>query len=528
MNKNLFKTNRASRIPPAEAKNNEGGKAYNMTVQHELAQLALTGCFNSTYYVDAKDQVTRVMGLSHAVSPEFLAKLAVYAREKGYMKDMPAALLGALYARKENDLFKKVFPRVVDNGKMAKNFAQVVRSGAAGRKSFASIAKRSYQDWFKQRPADRLFEDSIGGDVRMADLIRLVHPCPESPTKKALYGYLLGKEHNAEDLPDKVRRFEAFKSGLSKEAPNVNFQFLTGMTLSDEAWKDIAKYATWDVTRRNLNTFARHNVFNKSNGYVDHEMVDHIAKRLRDPALVAKSRVFPYQMYTTCRSITGDVPQKVQLAMQEALDMSALNIPRFENRIYVCPDVSGSMTAPVTGHRKGATTSASCYEVSGLIAACFLKTHEANCKILPFSEGVYVRNFNPRDSIATITREIVSLGGGGTAVSAPIEYINLRERNGTPIDLVVIVSDNESWVDADNSYRCTALMNRWDALRKVHKNAKLVCIDLTPNRTQQSVDRPDILNVAGFSDAVFEMIRGFVAGETSGDHLSQLVMGVEL
>ena len=31
---------------------------------------------------------------------------------------------------------KAVFPRVIDNGKMLRNFVQVVRSGTVGRKSF--------------------------------------------------------------------------------------------------------------------------------------------------------------------------------------------------------------------------------------------------------------------------------------------------------------------------------------------------------------------------------------------------------
>jgi hypothetical protein len=39
----------------------------------------------------------------------------------------------------------------------------------------------------------------------------------------------------------------------------------------------------------------------------------------------------------------------------------------------------------------------------------------------------------------------------------------------------------------------------------------LVCIDLQPYCTAQAPDRSDILNVAGFSDAAFSVVAGFLA-----------------
>ena len=39
---------------------------------------------------------------------------------------------------------------------------------------------------------------------------------------------------------------------------------------------------------------------------------------------------------------------------------------------------------------------------------------------------------------------------------------------------------------------------------------KLVCIDLQPNSTTQAPERGDILNVGGFSDAVFGVVAAFL------------------
>ena len=42
---------------------------------------------------------------------------------------------------------------------------------------------------------------------------------------------------------------------------------------------------------------------------------------------------------------------------------------------------------------------------------------------------------------------------------------------------------------------------------------KLICIDLQPNHTTQAPERSDILNVGGFSDAVFEVMSAFLTSD---------------
>ena len=56
------------------------------------------------------------------------------------------------------------------------------------------------------------------------------------------------------------------------------------------------------------------------------------------------------------------------------------------------------------------------------------------------------------------------------------------------------------------------MMAEWEKLKARNPKAKLVCIDIVPNTSAQAPDRKDILNIAGFSDQVFEIIAGFAAG----------------
>ncbi len=94
---------------------------------------------------------------------------------------------------------------------------------------------------------------------------------------------------------------------------------------------------------------------------------------------------------------------------------------------------------------------------------------------------------------------------------------------------MVFVSDNESWVDAAASRRsATATMQQWERFRARNPQARLVCIDLQPAGTTQAAEREDILNIGGFSDAVFEVTASFAAGELRADHWIGLIEAIKL
>jgi 60 kDa SS-A/Ro ribonucleoprotein len=120
-NKNLFRSWLGRLLPKADAVNAEKAPAYAFPAKHALAQYAATGCLNSTFYASAKQQLAAVLTLASTVDFEFVAKTAVYAREKGAMKDLPAFLSAALSVL-DGALLERVFPRVMNNGKMVRNF----------------------------------------------------------------------------------------------------------------------------------------------------------------------------------------------------------------------------------------------------------------------------------------------------------------------------------------------------------------------------------------------------------------------
>ncbi len=214
--KSLFGSSRGVLTKPADTINEAGGGAYALSAENALAQLATTGCLNATFYSDDKQQLAAVLKFAAMVEPEFLAKVAVYAREKGAMKDMPA-LLCAILASRDGELLEKVFPRVIDSARMLRTFVQIMRSGATGRKSLGSRPKRLVRSWIAARSDEAIFAASVGNDPSLADILKMVHPKPSGPSREALLGYILGRPHDVQALPEVVRAFEAFKSSLSTQ-----------------------------------------------------------------------------------------------------------------------------------------------------------------------------------------------------------------------------------------------------------------------------------------------------------------------
>ena len=58
--------------------------------------------------------------------------------------------------------------------------------------------------------------------------------------------------------------------------------------------------------------------------------------------------------------------------------------------------------------------------------------------------------------------------------------------------------------------------------------AKLICIDIQPYGHTQAQERPDIVNVGGFSDQVFSLIAEVAAGGTQQDHWVRAIAAMQL
>lgn len=504
MNKNLFGT--LPKPNPTDTTNEAGGAAYSLPPHEAMVTLGLTTTFNDSFYTKASDQLTAFRDTAAKCDPSFLAKLAVYSREKGFMKDAPAALLAILAGQRQGALLRQAFPRVVNNGKMLRGFMQAIRSGQLGRKSLGTVPLKLMTKKLVDSTPKWLLRASVGQHPSLRDVLRLVRPKPKDKRQEALFGYFVGAEllpGQVELLPKEIQEYEAFKRAdapANMETPDVPFELLSALKLKPEHWRSMARNAGWHWLRMNLNNLSKYGAF------FDKVFTVSVAAMLRNPEQIKRSRVFPYQLLAAYANTT-EIPDEVRGGLLDAMEVATENVPAIEGKVVVGVDVSGSMKSPITGYRPGATSKVSCVGVAALIAACVLRKNK-EAKLLPFDTVIHDARIEPRDTVTTNAQKLASYGGGGTAVSLPVAW---AQRHMPHADVVIIVSDNMSWADLANPGSAT--MAAWLALRRTSPKVKLVTIDIQATTTSQvDASRNDILRVAGWSDAIWLTIDRWLKG----------------
>ena len=526
-NKNLFNSI-TSRFRRADTVNEAGGAAYKLTAKHALAQLAATGCFNGTFYAQGQDQLTQLIALIEQVDDsKFLAQLAVYSREQAMMKDMPAALLVAL-TKRDPQWMQRVFHRVVDNGRMLRTVFQMIRSGQFGRRSLSSSLQRAFQRWLNEASVGKLLSASIGNNPSLRDVLRLARPTPKDNARRALFGWLTNKPveqwlpATEADLPAEVRLLTAFRQAETAETQvalmdqlHARWDLLADAARGPAVWQAIARHMGPQALRMNLNTLLRHEVFGATGR---NELAAEVAQRLSDAEEIRRSRQFPYQFLAAYLNADAAVPQVIKGALHQAAEVACENVPELAGPVVIGLDVSGSMGSAVTGNRgRGATSKMRCVDVAALFAAAILRRNPSSV-LVPFDDRTHQADVDPQDAILSLSARLARYGGGGTNCSLPLAEANRRKN--VALAGCVLVSDNQSWI-GKGSYGSTGVLTEWEKFVQnqrrlgVYPNPKLVCIDLQPYLNTQAPERADILNIGGFSDAVFQVVSAFLRNDSA-------------
>lgn len=171
-----------------------------------------------------------------------------------------------------------------------------------------------------------------------------------------------------------------------------------------------------------------------------------------------------------------------------------------------------------------------CVDVAALFAAAILRRNPDSV-VVPFDTHAYKAKVDPQDTILSLSERLAKFGGGGTDCSIPLREANTKYRT-RQFAGAVLVSDTESWVYKGRPWvygaqGATGVMTEWKAFVKNQRQLgvqapKLICIDLQPYSSTQAPERDDILNIGGFSDAVFHVVASFL-----GDDDNRFVAEVE-
>jgi 60 kDa SS-A/Ro ribonucleoprotein len=440
-----------------------------------------------------------------------------------------------------------VFDRVVDNGRVLRTLFQMVRSGRFGRKGLSSALQKMFQRWLNYASVEKLLAASIGNDPSLCDVLRLARPTPIDNARRALFGWLTDKPVEKwapathADLPEDVQSLRAFRQAATEtEQVDVlarsrfRWDLLADAAKGPLVWKAIARQMGPQALRMNLNTLLRHDVFKGTFDGLDGEMVEYVAGRLADADEIRRSRQFPYQYLAAYVNAEKEIPSAVKSALGKAAEVACGNVPKLPGPVVIGLDVSGSMRSPVTGYGGlGGTSKVRCVDVAALFAAAILR-QSPDSVIIPFDTAAHRADVRPDEPILDLAARLAKYGGGGTNCSLPLHEADTTYRDRAFAGCV-LVSDMESWVGSGR-HGSTAVMTEWQRFVKNqarlhasdadYRRPMLVCINLQAYGTTQAPERSDILNLGGFSDAVFSVVASFLADDA--DRFVAEVEAIEL
>ena len=446
-----------------------GGQAYSQSNELALVSLLLTSFVNDQFYRNAQSSLEDLRKLSAKVKDkEFVAKAAIFARDRFGMRSITHALAGELTSQLEGaewgkNFYDKVVVRVDDMTEIMSYYLAYKTSKDSPK--FPNALKKGFAKAFDKFDGYQLAKyKGESKDVKLVDLVNIVHPVPTMRNKEALESLIKGELKNTQTWESKLS--QAGQVAESEED-------LT--KLKADVWSEL-------LSTRKLGYFALlknlRNIISQSP-----DSISAACEMLVDERMIKNSRVLPFRFTTAYDEISKLGSSKevrdVLVAINRALDISVCNVPKFDGETLVVMDVSGSMSGRPS-------------EIASLFGAILAKVN--NSDVMTFSTSANYKQYNPMDSVLTI-RDGFKYSGGGTNFRAIFEKANKK------YDRVIILSDMQAWVGYESPTRQFA-----EYKKKFGANPFVYSWDLAGYSTLQFPEQ-NVFALAGFSDRVFDIMK---------------------
>lgn len=443
-----------------------GGDAYKESPKLELISALLTFFVQDQFYRSENKGIGNLVSLMKQVDPLFAAKSAVFARNEFGMRSVSHIVAGELAHNVSGErwlrrFLDKVVHRVDDTMEI---FSYYMNKYG---KPYPSRLKRGLSDALQKFDAYQFAKyRGESRDLSLVDLINLIHAKPHNGNAEVFRKLMAGELKSSGTWETKVS--EAGKSENKKEA-------------KAKAWRDL-------VLERKIGYMAL--LKNLRNILKDSpDIVDEACLMLTDGRLIKKSLVLPFRYDTAMREIMSchiDGQRKVMIALNEALDISCSNVPKFDGKTCVILDESGSMRGKP-------------WDIGSLFAAVLVKSNDAD--LVTFASSARYQAVNPLDSVMTI-KNSMHYSSGGTFLSKALQTLNKK------YDRLVILSDMQSWMESGMwGDSTTSVKSAFANYKRKYKDCSPIVYswDLQGYGTLQFPER-NVFCLAGFSEKVFSLM----------------------
>jgi len=510
--------------------NYEGAKAFAMSAEMELYTAVVTWSLNDSFYEKNEDRMNRLRALMYKCKPEFVGKLAVYARTKMYMRSVPLVLVTELAKlHSGDDLVARVTDSVIGRADEITELLACYelmnkRTGTKKLNRLSKQLQKGLSTAFNRFDEYQFAKYNRDGAIKLRDALFLVHPKAKDELQQVLFNKIVS---NTLETP---YTWETELSALGQ----LNFD-------SDEA-KALAFRAKWEelIDSGKLGYMALlRNLRNIQEAGVSYAHFQKVCATLADPAQVAKAKQFPFRYLAAYRELINPVtkvPVQSMLkkltalmqsnnkgytgelldALEKAVQASAINIKGFDynTRVLLACDVSGSMQTAVSAKSKVLL-----YDV-GLMLAMLLQSRCKNVEVGMFGD-TWKTITVPRGNILGNVQEFYRREGEvGYSTNGFLVIKDILSRK-VKMDKVMLFTDCQLWNSANIADHIHPLWLRYK--QEVAPDAKLYLFDLKGyGQAPLQILRNDVYLVAGWSDKVFEVLAALENGSSALDAINNI------
>lgn len=482
--------------------NYEGEKAFVLTPQLELYTAVATAGLNDQFYEKAADKLQRLTKLIAKNEPEFVAKLAVYAREQMYLRSIPLVLAVELAKLQTgNSVVSKLAARVIQR---ADEITELLAYYATtnDRKDIKKLNKLSKQlqkglaEAFNKFDEYQFAKYNRDAAVKLKDALFLVHPKAKDEAQQALFDKIVKDELKAPytwEVELSVLGQQKFEATKEKEAAVC------------AKWEELifSGKMGYMATLRNLRNILE--------AEVSKEALNKVCEYLGNAKAVTNSKQLPFRFlsaYRELKQLPNGRVGKVLDALEEAVLQSAANIAGYDEntKVVIAADVSGSMQKTISAKSKVQN-----YDI-GLMLAMLLKNRCENVITGMFGDKWKVINVPKKNILGNVDEFHRREGEVGYSTNGYLVVKDLLQREKI-VDKVMLFTDCQLW----NSNNGTeSIADLWKAYKKMAPNAKLYLFDLAGyGNVPLSVERNDVFLIAGWSDKIFDVLRAIEEGSNA-------------
>ncbi len=470
--------------------NRAGGEAFVQNPKMQLASILLTSFAQDQYYRSAKQTFDELVKLLSTVDAQFAAKAGIYARKEMGMRSITHVLAVELAIYISGQSWAKAFYNQIV--KRPDDMLEIAAYYFAnGGEKLPNAMKKGFAKAFDKFDAYQLAKyRGERKSVKLIDLVNLVHPIPTDRNATALEALVAGE----------LKSTDTWEAKLTK----------AGQSATSNADKADRKAAAWKelVLTGKIGYFALlrnlRNIAEQAPG-----LTTDVCKLLTNKNRIRKSLVLPFRYLTAMDAINEsgiDNKRPILKALNQALESSLDNVPKFDGRTLIVLDDSGSMT----GGRR--TNGKSPIQIGATFAAMLYKSNNAD--MMRFSDNAsYTKPYFGDAAMSIAERLIKSARAAGTNFNSIFETANKA------YDRIIILSDMQGWIGYNAPTKAFA-----DYKQRYGANPFIYSFDLQGYGSLQFPEQK-VFCLAGFSDKVFDIMQLL---ETDRQALVHKIESIEL